>query len=433
MNAESSLDADTKRLCSLTATDNRSDDAVQEIVSLIQRKAPKLLDGLTESNKQQLARSCRAKLYAFDETVFDQGDEPDAYYTVIRGAVSIYALRPSTGDTTTQSSGRSNYGVYITQLPPGESFGELSFNADGNHSRRNAGVVSDGCHGEARVGNVAQPSDVCVLLLIPEQCYMSEMFARHSAKHQTKDKINLLKSSSLFRHWTMDQLVKFAYAMKKKTFDRGSTVIEQGERMEHLWIIQSGGVRISHRVVPPSSGMDALRGGRKQLREPITVEIAHLGPRDMIGLVESADEGAKKSQREAVALTAVETFFLPLSFVKPFLAEDAATRSLVDRVAQRRRKWELLRREYAAKFPQMSMQLPKDAASMSRYAMDGCDPPPRLSRIARQSGGSRKTDAESTATGSPIEGRHSGKVDGLLRPNRAATLDGLFGELSRGA
>jgi hypothetical protein len=51
-----------------------------------------------------------------------------------------------------------------------------------------------------------EASDVCILLLIPEQVYMSEMFARHSAKHQTKDKISFLKETLLFKHWTMDQL-----------------------------------------------------------------------------------------------------------------------------------------------------------------------------------------------------------------------------------
>jgi hypothetical protein len=30
------------------------------------------------------------------------------------------------------------------------------------------------------------------------------MFARHAAKHQTKDKINFLKQCVLFNHWTME-------------------------------------------------------------------------------------------------------------------------------------------------------------------------------------------------------------------------------------
>lgn len=107
------------------------------------------------------------------------------------------------------------------QLPPGASFGELSFNADYQHSRRNAGVVSDGHHGQSRVqiqtsqvGSDGSPneidaSNVAILLLIPENTYMSELYARHSAKHQTKEKVSktvclimsLICLSSSFRQY----------------------------------------------------------------------------------------------------------------------------------------------------------------------------------------------------------------------------------------
>lgn len=81
------------------------------------------------------------------------------------------------------------------------SFGELSFNANYEHSRRNAGVVSDGSHGQTRVvvqtgmGNAEsihgeiEASNVAVLLLVPENVYMEELFARHTAKHETKQKV----------------------------------------------------------------------------------------------------------------------------------------------------------------------------------------------------------------------------------------------------
>ena len=59
------------------------------------------------------------------------------------------------------------------------SFGELSFNADGVHTRRNAGVVSDGNHGQTRVQvqtgiftasgmDKVEASNVCVLLHVEQ-------------------------------------------------------------------------------------------------------------------------------------------------------------------------------------------------------------------------------------------------------------------------
>lgn len=181
------FDSDTKRLLEITSSGStRSQDVTEEIISIVQRKAPKLLDGLTDSNKHHIAKFCQLKLYPVDQVVFHQGDEPDCYYTVIRGAVSIYALTSSSADS---GDGNQRSHKFITQLPPGESFGELSFNGDGNHSRRNAGVISDGNHGEAHTlrkqsnsqsahqNEIIDASDVCVLFLIPEEVYMREMYA----------------------------------------------------------------------------------------------------------------------------------------------------------------------------------------------------------------------------------------------------------------
>ena len=82
------------------------------------------------------------------------------------------------------------------------SFGELSFNADYNHSRRNAGVISDGNHGQTRVQiqssqfksdtnhNEMNASNVAILLLIPERTYMDELYTSHASKHQTKEKVS---------------------------------------------------------------------------------------------------------------------------------------------------------------------------------------------------------------------------------------------------
>ena len=80
------LDSDTKRLLELTTNDDRrteedAENSIDEIINIIKCKAPKLLDGLTENNKKQIAISCQVKLYAYDDVVFHQGDPPDAYYT----------------------------------------------------------------------------------------------------------------------------------------------------------------------------------------------------------------------------------------------------------------------------------------------------------------------------------------------------------------
>jgi len=82
--------------------------------------------------------------------------------------------------------------------------------------------------------------DMCVMLLIPEKTYMSEMYALHASKNQTKDKIKFLKRSFLFNSWSMDELVKLAYALKKKEFSRGENLAKQGDRSESVYLIIKG-------------------------------------------------------------------------------------------------------------------------------------------------------------------------------------------------
>ncbi len=85
------VDESSRRLLELTSPSDRSEDDIDDIINILSEKAPKLLEGLRDSNKENIAKTCYLKTYANDEVVFNQGDVPDAFYTVIRGAVSIYA------------------------------------------------------------------------------------------------------------------------------------------------------------------------------------------------------------------------------------------------------------------------------------------------------------------------------------------------------
>ena len=90
------VDESTRRLMELTSKRKRNEDDVDEIISLVQEKAPKLMDALSDTNKEKIAETCYLKSYGKNNVVFRQEDVPDAYYTVIRGAVSIYAKTSNT-------------------------------------------------------------------------------------------------------------------------------------------------------------------------------------------------------------------------------------------------------------------------------------------------------------------------------------------------
>lgn len=323
------------------------------------------MDSLSDQSKANIAKSLLLKCYDNDEVVFNQNDEPDAYYAVIRGAVSIYVH---------QENNHPRTGKFLMQLPPGTSFGELSFNADYNHSLRNAGVVSDGAHGQSKVqiytgtkneGSYREidASDVAVLLLIPEKTYMEELYARHASKHLTKEKVAFLKSSILFSSWPMDDLVKMAYTMKKKNFAKGAIVVPQGEYIENVILLKNGKLSVYMKIFKSGSSNMGMSSNLE-----VRVDIAQLNEGDIFGMIEAIENNCKKTKREATAATDLETFVIPVSSFLGLFRYQENTLKLMKRVAQKRMRWELLRREYALRFSNsMPLSLPKIAKELSNY------------------------------------------------------------------
>ena len=155
------------------------------------------------------------------------------------------------------------------------------------------------------------------------------------------------------------------------------------------------------------------------------MDVADLFERDCIGLIESMEESTttKKSERDAIAMCTTEMFFVPLTFFKTFLAQDAKTLAIIEQVVERRKKWAYLRRDYAIKFPNMSMKLPRDVESMSLYA---------ISSSSANWGSSKKSKSSSSSNQEEdVSAKSTGrlKADSLIeRQSRAKTLELLSSE-----
>ena len=116
-------------------------------------------------------------------------------------------------------------------------------------------------------------------------------------------KIEFLKESLLFSHWPMDELVKLAYAMRKKIYSKGSIILRQGDRVDYILILKKGNVKIIHKMSKQKSNKLIhfdVKGDSKinsstnssGLHEVI-VDIAELGPHDLIGVVEAMTNSKK--------------------------------------------------------------------------------------------------------------------------------------------
>jgi len=133
-------------------------------------------------------------------------------------------------------------------------------------------------------------------------------------------------------------------------------------------------VRISEEVelagmdYPGTLGHGNLGIGEKAGMTKKLVEIAELGENDIFGLVEFASQSASMG-RSLTAACNVEVFCMSMSLFGTTMATAKATKEIVQKVAEKRKYWERLRLDYAAKFPSMKCSLPVNAAEMSQYSL----------------------------------------------------------------
>ena len=118
--------------------------------------------------------------------------------------------------------------------------------------------------------------------------------------------------------------------------------------------------------------------------------------------------------------------YTSLSFFRSMITQDSKTVAMIMKVAQRRKNWELLRRDYAIKFPSMNMQMPKDSASLSRYAL--CANSLSMSKKINASKERQINDTSRNSSVKGCRGRKCERVDNLTRRSRESTLDALVAE-----
>ena len=98
-----------------------------------------------------------------------------------------------------------------------------------------------------------------------------------------------------------------AYAMKKKSYTKGTTITKQGDRVEIVVMIKTGSIKIVQKLNKGSKKTAKLSDGANS--DEIIVEIAELCSNDIFGIVEVL-ENLKKMKREAIASTDVDGFIV---------------------------------------------------------------------------------------------------------------------------
>ncbi len=96
-----------------------------------------------------------------------------------------------------------------------------------------------------------------------------------------------------------------AYAMKKKSYSKGTHISKQGDRVEIVLMIIKGTLKIVQKLNKGSKKAAILSDETNT--DEIVVEIAELESNDMFGIVEVLGN-LKKMKREAITSSTVDAY-----------------------------------------------------------------------------------------------------------------------------
>ena len=195
--------------------------------------------------------------------IFNQGDEGDCFYIVLKGAVDIYiGAMPAIGSTTTESttfgsastsasspSSSSDTVKPVVSLGPGAQFGELSL----IENQPRAGAAVTGKRTE--------------LALLTKGAYQRTLKRQHM--NHLKQRVDFLATLNIFKHVRQTILFKHSYFFTERTFGRNDVISQQGEKPNEVHFVLHGECKLVK-----TGGASGSRGG---------VEIALLGVGDAIG------------------------------------------------------------------------------------------------------------------------------------------------------
>lgn len=150
--------------------------------------------------------------------------------------------------------------------------------------------------------------------------------------------------------------MKLAYTMSRKVYAEGSTLCQQGDRLDHVIILDKGELLVRQTIATGlSSTMDSelsgsiiiqkSKNGKRHKHCPIVVDIAELRHHDLFGVVEYVSK-SKKYKRQLLAKTWVEVYVIPIVIFQDFLNQVPKTAKMIEKLARRRMKWEEVRRDF---------------------------------------------------------------------------------------
>ena len=203
---------------------------LERIQKMLEAIVPEQLTDLSQQSRWEIYTTMEVRPLQQHNLVFSEGDDPDGFYVILAGEVSIHKQGASAKEddgtekiqTAKEREIEQAHGTCLAKLTAGQSFGELAYSS--LTKGRAATVVASGDVELSRLTAVKSDDD----LLPPTICLVvpSDIFAQQlNEKVKLFDaKLAFVQNSLLFAHWPLERAYELASAMGHRILPKRSTL-----------------------------------------------------------------------------------------------------------------------------------------------------------------------------------------------------------------
>lgn len=206
--------------------DKRTEQEVRDLSDTLKSKMS-FFSKFSIDQQNELCRVTESVSVSAQNIVFREGQYGQAYYIVLRGVLELYVK----GDSTMNRHKPDHYdhGDRVSVLKVWDTFGERAL--ESLQSKRKGTVIA---------------SEYAELLVIFREDYYNTISVLMQKK--TKEKLLLLRKSTIFQNIDMRHLNALAKVMEPRIFRFDEVLFQSGSKVTGMLIIASGEARVEVRV-----------------------------------------------------------------------------------------------------------------------------------------------------------------------------------------
>ena len=267
------LDVKARKICSGTTTLGELPKSKLDIVmEWIDGVCGTLLNGMSKVDCRELVSGSEYHEVLDGEPLFFQGDRGKHYWIVLSGEVRIAVLESNTQARRKSKSynRRQSWLAEETTEPYQDDLGTTVFRAGPGVGFGQIALISKN---PIRSGSCLASKHDTTLLAIPKLLYNQHLAHLHKGQRNLDSRIEYFKQLDCCQHWTHARLMHLAFAVREKSYPRGSIVLdgrklvetakkeELNDRVLDLVFIQEGLVEYGRYL--KSSGSSGSSGTKK--------------------------------------------------------------------------------------------------------------------------------------------------------------------------